>query len=479
MSQGPRYFSVITATQPGTVGKAYALGKNGKMTKSVIASITAGHAVTIEANSRQSGRGFEAYDRKHRSGDRAGFFHRRRSWPAADQRRHRTQTCQDGGRAIVAPQAGAAGFFTSNGKAFSARLKRLMSGSGWILVDADNPPAMPPALAKLTLAERLKLLEPILPGISKVLRIEYRGSSARVINGSGNQDPTPTHALLQISNPELLDRLRSYIQIQVVLQGLSFKAPKRSKVMPGKIVAYADLTIVDLATWVAARLVFNTKPDVSKAPGFRALDADIRVVNPNGGILDISWIKAPDATQVRSYAVKTNRKIQIDTSTGGSFAIREDGALDLLTEVEARGAVKTLAEWLVEMYDRDLEKMRCQTPFRDSISEAALIRIGGDGSVFVFDSGTSTKHFLAPLPSSEKDAAAQCAAYDWYERAVSVIEARARQSLREAQAAFAPFSANPTPNLGAAAGGAPRQIPRPLQRLSPRRRRDSGRIRCR
>ena len=37
------------------------------------------------------------------------------------------------------------------------------------------------ALRKLTLVERLELFEAILPGISKCLRIEYRGSSARVV----------------------------------------------------------------------------------------------------------------------------------------------------------------------------------------------------------------------------------------------------------------------------------------------------------
>ena len=83
--------------------------------------------------------------------------------------------------------------------------------------------------------------------------------------------------------------------------------------------------------------------------------------------------------------------------------------------------------------------------------------------------GTSTKHYLAPLPSSEGDAAAQCVSYDWYELAVGVIEARGRQSLREAQKAFASFGAsnpdpgqaNPGPGTGAGAASSPGPAPTP------------------
>ena len=86
------------------------------------------------------------------------------------------------------------GFYTVKGKAVAARLKRMMRSSSWILIDGDSPPGMPAQWARLSLAERLKLLEPILPGISTCLRIEYRGSSARVVNGSGAQNRADTRA---------------------------------------------------------------------------------------------------------------------------------------------------------------------------------------------------------------------------------------------------------------------------------------------
>jgi hypothetical protein len=446
----PLYFSIITSTRPESVGKAYTLDKDGKLVKTVVASISAGTAVTIAATAENL---VEALKRTTESTNQVlaldSFIAAEPgSGPITIVTEKRLKKLIGGD--IVAPQPGEAGFFTVNGAAVSSRLKRLMSGSGWLLADGDNPPGMPVALVKLSLAERLKLLDKILPGISTCLRIEYRGSSARVVNGSGAQAPGPTHALIQISNPELLDCLRAYVHVETVLRGLSFKAPRYSKTAPGKVTAYADLTVIDLAVWVLGRLVFNAKPVVAQAPGYRALDADVRVVNPAGGVLDISWITAPDVAQVASYAAKTNRNVQIDESNGSAFALREDGALQLTTEIEARGVVKPLAEWLALMYDRDVVKMRCEAAFRQSVSEAALIRIGGDGSIFLFDSGTSTKHYLAPLPRSEEEATAQCPSFEWYELALEVIEARDRRSLRQAQASFSGSAgqANPGPQTG-------------------------------
>ena len=41
------------------------------------------------------------------------------------------------------------------------------------------------------------------------------------------------------------------------------------------------------------------------------------------------------------------------------------------------------------------DKIRCETPFRDSNSEAAFIRIGDDGDPFLHDVGTSTNYLLS------------------------------------------------------------------------------------
>ena len=87
--------------------------------------------------------------------------------------------------------------------------------------------------------------------------------------------PAATHALIEISNPELINTLRAHVRVATVLAGLSFQSPKHSRTEPGKIIAYSDLTLFDLVVWVGGRLVFNSRPDVSAAPGYRVLDANV------------------------------------------------------------------------------------------------------------------------------------------------------------------------------------------------------------
>ena len=73
------------------------------------------------------------------------------------------------------------------------------------------------------------------------------------------------------------------------------------------------------------------------------------------------------------------------------------------TEIESRGVVKPLSEWLAGMEVG--EKLRCEAPFRASISEAAFIRKDGDTSAILYDSGTSTTY---PLMGTFPTSASRC-----------------------------------------------------------------------
>lgn len=434
MSRGA-CFTVITATTPDRIGKIYSLDAKRRLKKSAVASIAAGQATTIEATPENL---IAALKRTTESENQVialdSFLGATPGAPAvigivteAELER------RIGGRIPSAPDTS---FYTVNNKPVAARLKRLMQNSGWILIDADTPEGMPAQWTRLSLIERLKLLEAILPGISTCLRIEYRGSSVRVVNGSGRQEPGATHALIQISDPAMLDSLRLHVHVQSVLHDLSFKSPRYSRLEPGKVVGHADLTLIDLAVWVLGRLIFNARPDVSKALGYRVLGADPRIVNPKGGVLDISWIKPPSADQASAYRLKTGRALNFDTGARGGFAVREDGQLRLDTEIESAGVVRSLYEWLVEMLDGDIVKLRCEAPFRASESEAALIRITERGDILVFDSGTSVSSYLAPLPQTVEEARATAAGIDEYEMMEAVIAARERRTQRQAEAAF-------------------------------------------
>ena len=100
-----------------------------------------------------------------------------------------------------------------------ARLKRGIDPSAWMLIDADNPPGIPEAWAALSLAERLAMMEPLIPGISRCERIELRGSSARVTNGSGIAGQA-THAWVRVNRPDKIETLKARVAVDMVNRGL-------------------------------------------------------------------------------------------------------------------------------------------------------------------------------------------------------------------------------------------------------------------
>ena len=206
---------------------------------------------------------------------------------------------------------------------------------------------------------------------------------------------------------------------------------------PGKVVGYAHLTLFDWSVWVLGRLIFNAVPDVSKAPGYRTLDADIRIVNPDGGVLDVSRIGPPDAATIAAYREKTGLNVRFETSgEGGRLATHEHGQLTLMTEIELRGEVKPLADWLAQMWDKDLVKLRCEAPFRVSESEAAFIRIGRNGDIFVYDAGTTTSSYLDPLPRTQEQIVAAGDTFEAIETISAAVAARERWAGRQAAAMF-------------------------------------------
>ena len=433
---GEAFATVIEASNPARVGKTYHLDKDKKLSKTAVASIAAGAATTIQATPAKM---VAALKRAAESENTVialdAFKGAAPGSPAAIKivTESRLEYLTGGPIGEVHP-----GFFQVKGQPYSARLKRLMNNSGWILLDGDCPEGMPPEWAKLSLPERLELFEAVLPGISTCLRIEYRGSSARVVE-TGAPEPGPTHALIMISDPGKLDTLRVHAHIESVRKGLAFRSLRYSRKDPGKVIGYSWLTLLDWSVWGSGRLIFSAKPDVTGAPGFLVLDANVRIVNPNGGALNIDKLEPPDEAALRDFGAKTNLKVSVDSiEVDGEkqFAIREEGKLRLDTDIESRGQTGKLAQWLERMLDNDVDKHRIEAPFRSSVSGAAFIRIAPSGQIFVHDMGTSISHVLEPLPRSVEDARTKAPTAGMFNMMKMVIEARERRSLRQAQAIF-------------------------------------------
>lgn len=275
----------------------------------------------------------------------------------------------------------------------AARLKRSIINSEWALFDADDPEGMPPEWLGMPIAQRLEMFEAILPGISKCERVEVRSSSARVSdNGTFGG---ASHAYIRLSDPAKLETLRAYVSVEMVLKGLSFPSPRHSRSEPGKVIGHAHRTLFDTAVWVPGRLIFCAKPDISQAPGYEVADADIRIVNDGAGPLDVSWLEPPEPKQLVEYRRTTGVRMRLTKGENG-LTSTDYGQLTLDTEITVKGAVKPLQAWLTGMKPGD--KLRCEAPFRASVSEAGVIIVMKNGKPCVYDVGTSTTHHLVTAP---------------------------------------------------------------------------------
>lgn len=271
----------------------------------------------------------------------------------------------------------------------AARLKAGIDHSSWVLFDADSPEGMPSEWAAMTIGERLQAFEGILPNISTCERIELRASSARVDDGTGAGKAT--HAWIRFTHPEKLDLLYAHVRTAMVLSGLSFVFKKHSRTNPDEMIGLEPRTLFDLAVWHAGRLAFCAKPVVD-IPNYSVADADVRIVNEGAGAYNNEWITMPSHATIRELRDISGTDLLIK-QFGNKITMEQIGVLTLETEIEVRGEVKPFGEWVSELAIGD--KLRCETPFRESQSEAAFIRMPTSGKPFLFDSGTGITYRLA------------------------------------------------------------------------------------
>lgn len=390
--------TIIESIKPAKVCKTYSINAAGKIEKNVIANVIEGKAITEIVNTAQEMATLLDYITA-----KDNFVLCAGTWRGAPADEFtliaEADLAKRLGRSIGDEQL--AGVHEINGEFVAARLKRSIEPSNWILLDADNPPGIPPEWAAMSIAERLALWEPLLPGISKCERIELRGSSARVVNGSGSHKAT--HAWIRVSDPSKISLMKAHLGIEMVNKGLSFPFKKQSRLEPGRVVGIESRSVFDLAVFDTGRLVFCAKPEV-QIDGYRADSAGVAIINEGNGELDIGWIKQPGQAALNQYKEKTG--IQLDLQVKGGFlSVHSNGQLTLDSEITSKGATKPLSDWVSGMKPGD--KLRCESPFRESVSEAAFIKIGDDGQPFIHDVGCGTTyHLQGAVKALEEDEAA-------------------------------------------------------------------------
>jgi hypothetical protein len=395
MTQDFDRITLIKSTNPAKVHKQFKLEDDGSLSKSAVANIVEGVAVTYSVPDADS---FASLLKKVTERDDVvvcpGIWDHAVVGEKFDIYSEKQLSMMLGYGSEAGNVPG--GVLTNDqGQKVAGRLRRGIQHASWVLLDADNPTGMPDDWAKLTIAQRLKLWDVIVPGISGVERIELCSSSARVSNDG--QYGHASHAWIRVSHPENVELLQQYLRVHMVLKGLSFAFLKHSQ-SDGKVVATEDRGLFDLSVMIPGRLVFCSKPDVSQAPGYSVSDADVRIVNAGRGPLQIGHIDLPTEDDLKAFHEVT----QIDlgySREGNKLKKVVRGLLTLDTEVDVRGTVLPLRDW-VEGKPADF-RLRCETPFRpESRSEAAFIRVGENGLPFLHDVGSSTTYTLMPAATA-------------------------------------------------------------------------------
>ena len=377
--------TVITSRHP--VNKRYVLQPNGTLDKHAVAAITDGIAQSyVVRNADEMAELLERVTASDNMVIVAGRFH------SDDGTPFRVVSAR-----MLARMLGVnwdnvpIGIIEHNGERVAARLAAGIDSSSWILFDADNPPGMPAEWVAMNIHRRLALWEPLLPGISRTTRVELRASSARVVKDGGHSKDA-THAWIRVNDANMIAMMKAFVGVTMVNAQLSFPFEKKSRADRSRTVGIEHRGLFDHSVWNVGRIVFCSIPDISAAPGYYVDDADIAIVD-GGELLDLSLIRKPDALALREYRKKTGVGLDLKIGERGSLSVISRGELTLDTEIEVKRIVKPLREWITGL--KTGERLRCEAPFRESSSEAAFIRIGGDGQPFVHDSGTGTTYRLA------------------------------------------------------------------------------------
>lgn len=384
-------YTLIRSITPAHIGKSYDLNAAGEVIKRQAANMSRGEATSYDAVTVD-----EMADTLADITTRADTIICPALWHG-DGGADFTVVTEAALAGMLGPPVGSpalAGVHIIAGERYAARLRRGLQPSSWVLFDADNPPGIPAEWAAMGIAERLAWWEPLLPGVSTCERIELYGSSARVIApGVDPETVGRTHAWLRVDDPAKLAIMKAHLGVAMVVSGLSFPSPRYSRTT-GEVMGHARRSVFDLSVFDPGRLVFFAVPEISQAmanAGYTVRDAGVRVVNDGGGTLSISGIEMPSADMLAEYARVTGERLHI-ANEGGGLSIRSSGVLTLETEIESRGVVRSFGQWLEGMADG--ATLRCEAPFRASVSEAAFIRRTGPRAGYIHDVGNATTYTL-------------------------------------------------------------------------------------
>lgn len=277
-----------------------------------------------------------------------------------------------------------------DGKSMKAvgRFKENVRPSNWQLLDRDIDKHTPEIFANLQTQAWLAALAKIIPGIDKVSYVETASTSSRVMHDGKPVGGSNGHVWVYVNDPESIEQLRAALIVRAAQADMAWPKPRYSRNDPGEIVGQSLTTILDPSVWTTGRLIFVGKPTACEGLTVTPLSAVVHQGEFN--TLDISTIVLPDAKTTREVTRKAG--VEMSVTAGSSGLICRVNDLTLATEIETKDHGFLTVREIVER--GIVGKQRCQTPFRDSISFAALYNTNANAIPYVHDIGTNTTHWL-------------------------------------------------------------------------------------
>ena len=282
-----------------------------------------------------------------------------------------------------------------DGKMFAVRSKRSMVPGGWMLFDRDITPGMPAHLANMTDDQWLNAMAEMIPGFSDAGLVKLPSTTGRVLVDGQPMEASGSHYFVRVADGDDIERFGAVLLNTSFLYDYGFMRPIMSRV-DGSVVSNRAWFIADPSTFSHERLIYDGKPTV-KGSGVEVGPVEIKT-RP-GGILQTCDLKNPTKEEIELVRERTGVELRWETRSrqiGGSWQRRpvpihlDTRTLTLDTVIETESGNMVLREY----WGSGQEKLRCQTPFRDSTSWNGIISFHSNGTPFIFDNGSRTKFVL-------------------------------------------------------------------------------------
>lgn len=275
------------------------------------------------------------------------------------------------------------------------RFKENVRSSCWQYLDRDIDEHTPEEFASLSDDQWIAAVAQVMLGFTDISYCKAASTSSRVLRdgkpvGAGNG-----HFWFKVQNPDDINRFRTAFMVKAAELGMTWLKPRYSRSEPGKTVGHSLTTLIDTSVFTPGRLVFVGQPVVTG--DLTVEPQSVTVHHGETDALDTSAVVLPDSESIQKITRKAGVEMTVQNTGNGLVTHIHDLTLDTVIETEGNGILTV--HRIVE--SGGSEKIRCQSPFRDSNSFAAFVSTGKDGAPFVHDVGTGTTHWLNKVEHSE------------------------------------------------------------------------------